>query len=87
MNKVKYKNCQSCGIPMKQDPKGGGTEPDGSLNNKYCSYCYENGAFVQPEMTMEEMKSLVKEQLKKMKMPGFIASFFAAGIPKLERWQ
>lgn len=24
-----YKNCQSCGMPMKSDPKGGGTNADG----------------------------------------------------------
>lgn len=26
----KYKNCQSCGMPMKKDPQSGGTHADGS---------------------------------------------------------
>ncbi|MEZ5145910.1 MAG: zinc ribbon domain-containing protein [Bacteroidales bacterium] len=25
-----YKNCQSCGMPLKRDEKGGGTNADGS---------------------------------------------------------
>ncbi len=81
-----YKNCQSCGMPMKKDPKGGGSNADGSRNQKFCSYCYVLGAFVQPEMTVDEMKELVKEQMMKMGFPRFISGFFTKGIPKLERW-
>ncbi len=33
----KYKNCQSCGIPMKKDPELGGTNADDSKSLKYCS--------------------------------------------------
>ena len=83
----KYKFCQSCGMPMKKDPNGGGTEKDGSLNLKYCSYCYAEGAFTQPDITVDGMKTLVKDQMKKMGFPGFLAGFFTKGIPKLERWQ
>ena len=82
-----YKNCQSCGMPLKKDPYGGGTEKDGSKSNKYCSYCYENGEFTNPDMTVEEMKILVKGKLKEMGFPGFIAGMFTKGIPKLERWK
>ncbi len=82
-----YKNCQSCGMPLKQDPAGGGTEADGGRSSMYCSYCYSNGTFAQPDMTMEDMKTLVKEQLVKMKFPKFLAGIFTSGIPKLERWK
>ena len=27
------KNCQSCGMPLKRDAKGGGTNADGSIAN------------------------------------------------------
>ena len=83
----KNKYCQSCGMPMKKDLKGGGSNEDGSINLKYCSYCYENGTFLQPNITAQEMKVFVKEKLKEMGFPGFLASFFAKGIPKLERWK
>jgi len=81
-----YKNCQSCGMPMKKDPEGGGTNKDESRNPKYCSYCYTLGAFIQPDMTVDEMKSLVKEKITEMGFPKFMAGFFTKGIPKLERW-
>ncbi|HEV2843185.1 MAG TPA: zinc ribbon domain-containing protein [Chthoniobacterales bacterium] len=37
------KNCQSCGMPLKKSPGGGGTNADGTISTIYCSYCYENG--------------------------------------------
>jgi hypothetical protein len=86
MEKV-YKNCQSCGMPLKKDQKGGGTLADGSKSTMYCSYCYENGKFINPAMTAKEMQQLVKGKLKEMGFPGFIAWFFTANIPKLERWK
>ncbi len=81
-----YKNCQSCGMPMKKDPNGGGTNTDGSRNTKYCSYCYTSGDFVQPDMTADEMKELVKGKMSEMGFPKFMSGFFTKGIPKLERW-
>jgi hypothetical protein len=82
-----YKNCQSCGMPLKKDPQGGGSESDGSKNTKYCSYCYQKGAFTQPDMTAKEMQAFSKQKLKEMGFPGFLAGFFTMGIPKLERWK
>jgi len=82
-----YKNCQSCGMPMKKDPQGGGTNADGAKSTMYCSYCYQNGAFVGPaDMKVEEMQVFVKGKLKEMGIPGFLAGFFTKGIPKLKRW-
>lgn len=74
-------------MPMDKDAKGGGTEKDGSRSAKYCSLCYQDGAFVQADMTASEMQALVKSKIKEMGMPGFLAGLFAAGIPKLERWR
>ena len=86
MEKV-YKNCQSCGMPLKKDPKGGGTNKDGSKNNMYCSHCYEKGKFLQPDITAQQMQEFVKGKLKEMGFPGFLAGFFTKSIPKLERWK
>ncbi len=82
-----YKNCQSCGMPLIKDPKGGGSNSDGSISKMYCSKCFENGNFINPQMTANEMKVLVKQKLKEMGFPGFIAGLFTMGIPKLERWK
>ncbi|MBU2037401.1 zinc ribbon domain-containing protein [Patescibacteria group bacterium] len=81
-----YKNCQSCGMPMKKDPQGGGTNADGTKSEKYCSFCYQNGAFTWPDCTVEQMQTLCVGKLKEMHFPGFIAWLLTRGIPKLERW-
>ena len=80
-------SCQSCGMPLSKDPNGGGSESDGSKSGKYCSHCYQDGAFTQADMTVDEMKQLVDEKMKEMKIPGFLGWFFTRGIPKLERWR
>jgi len=82
-----YKFCQSCGMPMKKDDKGGGTETDGSKSLKYCSHCYESGKFTLPDITAKGMQELVKGKMKEMGFPGFLTGFFTYGIPKLERWK
>jgi len=74
-------------MPMKKDPQQGGSNADGSKSLMYCSYCYQDGAFFQPDMTADEMKAFVKGKMKEMGFPGFLAGFFTMGIPKLERWK
>lgn len=74
-------------MPLKQDPNGGGTNADGSKSTMYCSYCYEDGQFKQPDWTVADMQALVKSKLKEMGFPGFLAGWFTKGIPKLERWK
>lgn len=49
---MEEKICQSCGMPMKEEQYG--SNKDGSVNDKYCCYCYKEGAFAQ-DCTMEEM--------------------------------
>jgi hypothetical protein len=83
----KYKNCQSCGMPLNKDPKVGGSEKDGTKSIMYCSYCYKDGEFTQPDFTVSDMKTFCKSKMKEMGTPGFLAGFFVMGIPKLERWK
>jgi hypothetical protein len=87
MEKPKFKNCQSCGMPLHKDENGGGTNADGSKNAIYCSHCYEYGNFKMPNITVDEMKILVKDKIKAFGFPGFIAGFLTKGIPRLERWK
>ncbi|MBU1009301.1 MAG: zinc ribbon domain-containing protein [Bacteroidetes bacterium] len=86
MKENKY--CQSCGMPMKKDENGGGTNADGSRTNIYCSHCYVGGNFMNPGIdTAEKMQAFVKGKMKEMGFPGFLAGFFTKGIPKLDRWK
>lgn len=74
-------------MPLKRDEKGGGTNADGSVNSMYCSCCYQNGSFVNPDMTLPEMKALVKDKMKEMGFPRFLGGFFTANMHKRERWR
>jgi hypothetical protein len=82
-----YKNCQSCGMPMRRDEHGGGTETDGSRSTMYCSHCYQNGRFTLPGLTAGEMQERVRGKMVEMGFPRFMTGLFTHGIPKLERWQ
>lgn len=73
-------------MPLNKDPKGGGTEADGSLSTTYCSICYENGAFVHPDVTVEEFQAHCVDALAAKGMPRIMAWVFTRGIPKLDRW-
>ena len=86
MEKVN-KICQSCGMPLKKDAAGGGTNSDGSKSLLYCSHCYQSGQFTMPDITVQQMKDRVVEKLVEMKFPRFIAKLFTLNIPKLERWK
>ena len=86
MNK-ENKYCQSCGMPMKQDPQGGGTNADGSKNDKYCSYCYQNGAFVGGEMTVKEFQEFCRQKMVEGGHSKFTAWLFTRGMKRLDRWK
>jgi hypothetical protein len=79
--------CQSCGMPLSKDPRGGGSNADGSQSSEYCSRCYAEGAFTQPEMSAAEMTTLVEGKLRSMHFPGFLARKFAKEVPTLRRWK
>ena len=78
--------CQSCSMPLDK-PEMLGTEKDGSKNKEYCVYCYQNGAFINPHMTLADMKTLVKEQMEKMKIDSKIINIALSTLPNLKRWR
>ena len=79
--------CQSCGMPMDQDPHNGGTNADGSKAAKYCSYCYEAGSFHDNFTRADEMVKLVKGKLKEMGYGPVKRWFYTSHISQLERWK
>jgi hypothetical protein len=85
--KVKEINCQSCGMPLNKDNQIAGTEADGTLSEMYCSHCYKNGKFTFPDITADEMRSLVTEKIVEMKFPRFVAKFLTRNTHKLKRWK
>lgn len=78
--------CQSCGMPLnKEEVKG--TEKNGLKTDEYCKYCYENGAFKNPDMNLEDMKKNVQNQMKKMQLHENVIQKAVNILPALKRWQ
>lgn len=79
--------CQSCGMPMQGDELHG-TEANGAKTGEYCMYCYENGSFKQPEMTVSEMIEECVPFMTREGMPERQArSLLEAQLPQLKRWK
>ena len=79
--------CQSCGMPMDCKEKFG-RNADGGTNRDYCAFCFENGAFRRPDMTLPQMVDRVAgiivqatglaQDAARAKAWGF--------LPQLKRW-
>ena len=78
--------CQSCGMPMRRDPEGGGREADGTRNDHYCSLCYRDGDFIQPEMDVRQMQDLCIDKLREEHIPRPLGWLMTRNLPRLERW-
>lgn len=78
--------CQSCSMPL-DEPALLGTEKDGTRNQEYCIYCYQQGSFVQPAMTLGEMKTLVKGKMEEMKIEPGLIQMAVNSLPGLKRWR
>lgn len=79
--------CQSCGTSI-QDPKDFGTTASGAKNLSYCRLCFENGAFTEPDLTLEQMIekctgiAATKRNMSEEKAKEIVIDY----MPKLKRW-
>lgn len=87
MQACKSGQCQSCGMPLDQDPQGGGTEKDGSKSTMYCSLCYKNGEFIGKDCTVNQMQEIVEKAMKEKGFNWFMRKMAKWQIPHLARWK
>jgi hypothetical protein len=64
-----------------------GTEKDGTKNHEYCKYCYQNGSFVNPGMTVDQMSSFIQSKMKEMNIDAPTTDKAVNVLPYLKRWQ
>ncbi|MFC4306810.1 zinc ribbon domain-containing protein [Cohnella boryungensis] len=78
--------CQSCGMPMPGvDVQG--TDGSGNPVTDYCIYCYENGAFTQPDIKVEEMVEFCVPFLAEQGVEADAARrMLSMSLPSLKRW-
>ena len=79
--------CQSCSMPMEK-PTDFGAEADGSLSKDYCIFCYTNGSFTEPDITLEQMTDKASRMMaKEMNVSEDEARSIAkVSVPNLKRW-
>lgn len=80
------KFCQSCTLPI-DNMEDRGTEEDGSKSDMYCKYCYQNGAFTETDMTLDQMMDIAETEMKKQNLPESIIQQSMNMLPLLKRWQ
>ena len=80
--------CQSCGMPL-QKPEDFGTRANGSRANDYCHFCFQNDAFTEPNINMQDMiDKCVSVMVRQGIMPEHQArALMTDTIPRLKRWQ
>lgn len=79
--------CQSCSMPIDKDELVG-TNADGSKNDDYCVYCYQNGKFTDNLSTLDEytaysLKFAEEAGMTKEQMLEHCKTV----LPTLKRWQ
>jgi Putative zinc ribbon domain len=81
--------CQSCGMPLSADFGNYGTDAAGSPVSEYCMFCFKEGAFTNPDQTVQEMiASSIENMTGDIGMPVEQATQLANNvIPSLKRWQ
>lgn len=80
------KICQSCGMPITTNNLLG-TNKNGSLNNDYCKYRYNNGEFID-KVSMEEYIEMCSKYgaqagMTNEEMKAYCIKLF----PTLKRWK
>jgi hypothetical protein len=73
-------------MPMSKDPQGGGTNADGSNNLRYCSYCYQSGAFTF-NGTVGEFQEFCRQKMIESGNSKFVAWLFTRCMKRLKRWK
>ena len=87
MSKTVGPLCQSCGMPI-QDPKDFGTTASGAKNLDYCRFCYQDGKFTDPDITLEQMIekctgiAATKKNMTEDKAKEIVSDY----MPRLKRW-
>jgi hypothetical protein len=79
--------CQSCGMPL-QNEEDFGTNENGSKNNEFCHFCFQNGRFTDEGITMDEKIEKNINIAMNMGLSEDKAKEMANNtIPNLRRWK
>jgi hypothetical protein len=84
---TKVSMCQSCGLPFNNEHAHFvAKEPDGS-NSIFCTNCYQDGKFLHPHLSMEEMIEMIVPVLSEAMGEEKARQELTTLLPTLKRWK
>lgn len=87
---MKKQTCQSCGMPIERADQFG-TEKDGSYSSEYCHYCYQNGEWTDPNMSLTQAVEKGHEAIDQMPVGALKKKMMKLGcglmMKNLKRWK
>jgi hypothetical protein len=80
--------CQSCAMPLEK-AEFFGNNADGTKSALYCTYCYQEGKFTEPTITMNQMieKCVTIMTQQKIMTEDQAKSLMTKTFPMLDRWK
>lgn len=76
--------CQCCGMPL--DDSTMSREPDGSINEAYCKWCYSDGQFVYDSMA-QLIDFLSQHMANDAWPPAQVRAQLEKMLPELDHWK
>lgn len=78
--------CQSCKKSLRLLSEHG-TEKDGSISIDFCSDCYKNGEYTEPDLTYKEARRRLYKELRERKRNKYASKLNALFMINLKRWK
>lgn len=76
--------CQCCGMPLEDSVLS--REPDGSLNEEYCKWCYTEGKFAYS--SLEELLDFLEGIMSNESWtPEQVRTYLQGCLPQLKHWK
>ena len=76
--------CQCCGMPLEDSVLS--REPDGSLNEEYCKWCYTEGKFAYS--SLEELLDFLEGTMSNESWtPEQVRTYLQGYLPQLKHWK
>ena len=76
--------CQCCGMPLEDSVLS--REPDGSLNEEYCKWCYTEGKFAYS--SLEELLDFLEGTMSNESWtPEQVRPYLQGYLPQLKHWK
>jgi len=86
MQEIEMIFCQSCSMPLEKT-EDFGLNKDGTKNEEFCSFCFKEGKFIDPDCSVEQMITKVTEIMSEMHFSKEVIEQTQKKIPHLKRWR